>query len=51
MRFSDADAPARYAVPRAMLFRYPERICANLTSVATTAATGIDGVGDVDLDE
>jgi phosphate uptake regulator len=46
-----ADAPARYAVPRAMLFRYLKRICANLTSVATTAATGIDRVGDVDLDE
>ena len=46
-----ADAPARYAVPRAMLFRYLKRICANLTSVATTAATGIDRTGDVDLDE
>lgn len=46
-----ADAPARYAVPRAMLFRYLKRICANLTSVATTAATGIDRAGDADLDE
>jgi phosphate uptake regulator len=46
-----ADQPARYAVPRAMLFRYLKRICANLTSVATTAATGIDRTGDVDLDE
>jgi phosphate uptake regulator len=46
-----ADEPARYAVPRAMLFRYLKRICANLTSVATTAATGIDRTGDVDLDE
>lgn len=46
-----ADAPARYAVPRAMLFRYLKRICANLISVATTAATGIDRTTDVDLDE
>ncbi|MCO8127873.1 PhoU domain-containing protein [Acidimicrobiia bacterium EGI L10123] len=45
------DGPARYAVPRAMLFRYLKRICANLISVATTAATGIDRTGDVDLDE
>ena len=46
-----ADEPARYAVPRAMLFRYLKRICANLTSVASTAATGIDRSFDVDLDE
>lgn len=45
------DGPARYAVPRAMLFRYLKRICANLQSVATTAATGIERTGDVDLDE
>lgn len=46
-----ADEPARYAVPRAMLFRYLKRICANLTSVATTAATGIDRGTEADLDE
>ncbi len=46
-----ADEPSHYAVPRAMLFRYLKRICANLTSVATTGATGIDRTADVDLDE
>lgn len=46
-----ADDPARYAVPRAMLFRYLKRICANLTSVVATAVTGIDRTGDGDLDE
>jgi phosphate uptake regulator len=46
-----ADDPAHYAVPRAMLFRYLKRVCANLTSVATTAAIGIDRTGVVDLDE
>lgn len=46
-----ADAPASYAVPRAMLFRYLKRICANLTSVATTAAEGIERATDIDLDE
>lgn len=45
------DSPASYAVPRAMLFRYLKRICANLTSVATTAAEGIDRTTDFDLDE
>lgn len=46
-----ADDPAHYAVPRAMLFRYLKRICANLTSVATTGATGIERTSDLDLDE
>jgi len=46
-----ADDPAHYAVPRAMLFRYLKRICANLTSVATTGATGIERSTDQDLDE
>lgn len=46
-----AEDPAREAVPRAMLFRYLKRICANLTSVATTAASGIERGTGVDLDE
>jgi phosphate uptake regulator len=46
-----ADDPAHHAVPRAMLFRYLKRICANLASVAATAVTGLERTGDVDMDE
>jgi phosphate transport system protein len=45
------DGPASYAVPRAMLFRYLKRICANLTGVATTGVEGIDRSTENDLDE
>ena len=46
-----SDERVSYAVPRAMLFRYLKRICANLAGVAYTATSGIERTGLPDVDE
>ena len=43
-----SEDPARYAVPRAILFRYWKRIVANLGGVVTTATEPLQKVGYLD---
>lgn len=50
----NSDTPASYAVPRALLWRYLKRICANVASAVSTVVETLDHSeypGAADLDE